>query len=131
MGQTPALMGGLFLNTTMFVKTSDAAGYSKMVKEALGAINGKTTQGLTYTTGYEAGKVKVGDKSVDEWSMKFQMDQNNPAAATGRPDADDALRPRRHGRVHGPDRVGRGDRPTPRTQISWAGRWRPPSPAAA
>jgi hypothetical protein len=81
MGQTPALMGGLFLNTTMFVKTSDAAGYSKMVKDALGAMNGKTTQGLTYTTGYEAGKVKVGDKSVDEWSMKFQMDPNNPAAA--------------------------------------------------
>lgn len=81
MGQTPALMGGLFLNTTMYVKSQNPAAYTKFMKDAMSSLNGKTVQGMTYQTTYEAGGAKVAEKPVDAWSMKFQMDQNNPAAA--------------------------------------------------
>ena len=81
MGQTPALMGGLFLNTSMFVKTSDPAGYCKQVKDGFGTMNGKTVQGIAYQTKYEVGGGKVGEKAVDAWSMKMTADKDNPQGA--------------------------------------------------
>lgn len=80
MGTSPALMGGLFLNTTMYARTSDAAGYIKQMKDGFSAMNGKTFEGITYQTAYEAGAAKAGEKPVDAWSMKMQLDPNNPAA---------------------------------------------------
>lgn len=80
MGKSPALMGGVFLNTSAFVKTSDPAGYIKTAKDAMTTMNGKTIEGITYATAYESGGGKVGDKAVDSWSLKMQMDPNNPAA---------------------------------------------------
>ncbi len=80
-GQTPALMGGLFLNTSMFAKTSDPAAYVKTMRDGFGNINGKTLQGMTYQSSYEAGGGKVGDKTVDSWSLKMTPDKDNPQSA--------------------------------------------------
>jgi hypothetical protein len=79
-GTSPALMGGVFLNTSSFIKTSDPAGYLKTLKEGLGNLNGKTVQGMGYQTSFESGGGKVGDKPVDVWTMKMTPDPNNPQA---------------------------------------------------
>jgi hypothetical protein len=81
MGQTPALMGGLFLNTSMFAKTSDPAGYIKQMKDGFGNMNGKTIQGMTYLSNYESGGGKVGEKAVDAWTMKMTPEKDNPKGA--------------------------------------------------
>jgi len=80
MGASPALMGGMFLNTTAYVKTSDPAGYVKSVKEIFTGLNGKSVEGVTYQTTFESGGGKVGGKAVDTWGMRMQIDPNNPAA---------------------------------------------------
>jgi hypothetical protein len=81
MGQTPALMGGLFLNTSLYCKTSDSAGYIKTMKDGFGSMNGKTFQGVTYQTGFESGGAKVGEMTVDTWTMKMSADPNSPEGA--------------------------------------------------
>ncbi|MFN0133310.1 MAG: hypothetical protein ACKVW3_12390 [Phycisphaerales bacterium] len=81
LGQSPALMGGLFLNTTMFAKTSDPAGYSKMMKDTFAKMNGQTVEGTTFTTSYEAGASKVAESAVDAWGMKMAMDPDDPNSA--------------------------------------------------
>ncbi|MBL9031843.1 MAG: hypothetical protein JNM80_09060 [Phycisphaerae bacterium] len=81
LGQSPALMGGLFLNTTMFAKTSDPAGYSKAMKDAFAKMNGQSVEGTTFTTSYQAGASKVGETPVDSWGMKMAMDPDDPNAA--------------------------------------------------
>jgi hypothetical protein len=81
LGQTPAIMGGLFLNTSMFVRSSDPAGYIKVMKESLGKVNGQTLQGTTYQTTFESGGAKVGSTAVDVWGMRMQPDPEDPMAA--------------------------------------------------
>lgn len=80
MGATPALMGGLFLNTSTYVKTSDPAGYIKSVKEAFTTLNGKTNEGVTFQTSFDSGATKVNDQPVDTWGLRMQIDPGNPAA---------------------------------------------------
>jgi hypothetical protein len=80
MGQTPALMGGLFLNTVMVAKTSDPAGYLSTMKTSLSNMNGQAMQGIKYQTSYQSGNTKVGDTAVDTWSMKMGPD---PKDTTG------------------------------------------------
>ncbi len=79
-GTTPALMGGLFLNTTAFVKTSDPAAYLTEMKSSLEGINNKEINGTTFQTSYQAGGAKIGDREVDVWTMKMQADPTDPAA---------------------------------------------------
>lgn len=80
MGQPPALMGGLFLNTALYVKTSDPQGYVKTMREAMGKLNGQAVEGITYQTVYQSGSAKVGEQSVDVWTMRMQADPENPMA---------------------------------------------------
>ncbi len=81
MGTPPAMMGGgLFTNTSAYVRTRDAAGYAAAIKEAMTSMNGKTIPPFTYQTSYKPGAKTVGGVSVDEWSMRMEADQNDPAA---------------------------------------------------
>jgi hypothetical protein len=80
-GTTPALMGGLFLNTTAFIKTADPEGYLAQARRAFEEMNKKTIEGITFTTGYQPGGAKVGETPVDVWTMKMQGDPTNPASA--------------------------------------------------
>jgi len=79
-GESPAPIGGLFLNTTAFVRTSDPAGYAKTVKEVMTKLNGQKQNGISFTTSYTEGAEKIGDASADAWTMKMQGDPNNPAS---------------------------------------------------
>jgi hypothetical protein len=78
-GTSPALMGGLFLNTTAYIKTSDPASFTGAMKTALTEMNGKTVEGITYQSKYETG-AKAGEKTADAWSMRMQPDPTNPQA---------------------------------------------------
>lgn len=80
LGTPPSIMNGLLLNTAAFVKTSDPAGYVATLKSMISTLNGKEMDGISYQTTYEAGGGKAGDKAVDLWSLKMQVDDNNPAA---------------------------------------------------
>lgn len=81
-GVSPALMmGGLFSNTSAYVKTRDAAGYAAAMKNVMDTMNGKTIQGFTYHTAYSAGAKQEGTAKADEWSMRMEPDPNDPNAA--------------------------------------------------
>lgn len=80
LGTPPSMTNGLLLNTAAYVKTSDPAGYIAMMKDMLGQMNGKQIEGITYQSSFEAGGGKAGDKTVDLFSVKFQVDENNPGA---------------------------------------------------
>lgn len=80
-GTPPAMVaGGLFSNTTAYVRTRDAAGYAAAMKEAMTAMNGKTIAPFTYQTSYKPNAKVVGGVSADEWSMRMEADPNDPAA---------------------------------------------------
>jgi hypothetical protein len=80
LGTPPSLTNGIFLNTALFIKTTDPKGYLAQLKDVMGTLNGKQLEGVTYTTSYTPGGGKVGDKTVDTWSMKMSVDQNAPNA---------------------------------------------------
>lgn len=78
MGTPPSIMNGLLLNSAAYVKTSDPAAYVANFKETVDKLKGKTIQGITYDASYEQGGAKVGEKAVDVFSLKLQVDPNNP-----------------------------------------------------
>ncbi len=78
-GNSPAPIGGLFLNTVAYIKTSKPDEVVKTMKEGLTGANGKTIDGMTYTTSYQEG-AKAGDLTVDAWSMKMAADPEDPHA---------------------------------------------------
>jgi hypothetical protein len=80
MGQSPAMLSGLFLNTSAFVKTADPKGYVSSMKDAMTKLNGQSMQGITYQTSFQPGGGKVGDTAVDMWSLKMNIDPNSPNA---------------------------------------------------
>ncbi len=80
-GESPAPIGGLFLNTVAFIRTSDPAGYSKTIKEMMTKLNGQKQNGISFTTTYAEGAEKIGDASADAWTMKMQGDPNDPSSA--------------------------------------------------
>ena len=79
LGNSPAPMGGLFLNTVAFIKSSKPDELAKALKDDLTAMNGKTVSGITYTTTYEAAE-KGGEAPADSWSMKMQADPEDDNA---------------------------------------------------
>lgn len=81
MGESPAPIGGLLLNTGMVVRSSDAAGIMKDQVALMKAANGKSQGGITMATTIKEGSDKVGELAVTEWGMKMQADPNNPAGA--------------------------------------------------
>lgn len=78
-GNSPSPLGSLLVNTVAFIKTSNPDKVSKAMKDGLTAMNGKTVQGLTYTTAYQE-NVKVGELTADGWSMKMSADPEDPVA---------------------------------------------------
>jgi hypothetical protein len=79
-GNSPQPIGGLFLNTTAFIKTSKPAEFLKKMKDTITATNGKMGNGATFTTAYESG-VKAGSGTADAWSIKMAPDENDPNSA--------------------------------------------------
>lgn len=81
MGVPPGgLMGGLFLSTSIYYKTSKPAELAGAMKDALTQLNGKTVQGMTYTTEYAPGAANVDGVKADTWSMRMQFDPDQPTA---------------------------------------------------
>ncbi len=82
MGNSPAglMGGGLFLNSSVFYQTKDPAGTMKFMKDMYGAMNGKTVQGMKYTTVYEPGAATVAGTSVDTWGMSMEAEPGNEQA---------------------------------------------------
>lgn len=81
MGESPAPIGGLLLNTGMVIRTADAKGLMKSQADMMKAMNGKSQNGITFATTLKEGSDKAGDLSLSEWGMKMQADPNNPAGA--------------------------------------------------
>ncbi len=81
-GSSPAAFmgGGLFTNTLAFTKTDNPEKIKDLCKSAIEAGNGKTINGMTYTTTYAAAATEVNGVKADEWSMKIAADPND---ATG------------------------------------------------
>jgi hypothetical protein len=79
-GESPAPIGGLFLNTSYFVRSSDPAAFAKATRDMMTGLNGKKQNGITFTTNYADGAEKIGDAPADAWSMKMQADPNVPGA---------------------------------------------------
>lgn len=81
MGQSPALMGGIFTKTTVFIEGQDPAkmlsSYRGNLRKADGVKSGPVTTKVTYTEGAS----KVGDTSVDSWKMSINVDPGDPSAA--------------------------------------------------
>jgi hypothetical protein len=81
MGQSPALMGGIFLKTTTYMEGKDPekmlTNYRSNLKKADGVKSGPVTTKVTYTEGAS----KVGDTSVDSWKMSINVDPGDPSAA--------------------------------------------------
>jgi hypothetical protein len=84
MGTSPGgFMGGLFVNTLMYVKTSDPDGYIASMRELFTGMDGKTAGGVTYDTSFEQGTTEVSGTKADAWSMRMQFDPADPAAQQG------------------------------------------------
>ena len=78
-GTSPAPVGGLFLNTVAYMKTAKPADMAKNMKDTITGMNGKTMDGVSFTTTYEEG-VAAGSQKADAWSIKMQADPENPQA---------------------------------------------------
>ncbi len=81
-GFSPAALfgGGLFVNTTMFTKSSKPAEYVSGAQKALETLNGKTVAGSTYTTVYTKAGAKVNNVDVDVWEIKMAAGDDDPMA---------------------------------------------------
>jgi hypothetical protein len=81
LGTTPAIMGGLFLNTTAYIKAKDPSAYLSQTKQTFEEMNKKEINGITFLTSYQAESATVGNNKVDVWTMKMQPDPTNPNSA--------------------------------------------------
>jgi len=78
-GQTPGLLsGGVLANGVVYAKTSDPAAYVKMFRDGLTGMNGKTDQGMTFKTSYEAAAAEVNGVKVDKYAAQITVDPNSP-----------------------------------------------------
>jgi hypothetical protein len=72
--------GGLFTNTTQFIKTSDPAAYQKALLDGLKAASGQETQGVKMTATVTPDAVTIDGASLTAYGVNIQLD---PAAAGG------------------------------------------------
>ncbi|MBX3402900.1 MAG: hypothetical protein KF699_05740 [Phycisphaeraceae bacterium] len=81
-GMSPTMLmgGGLLTNTVQYTKAANPDAAIASIKADLGALNGKTIEGMTYEFTYKDGGAKVGDKNVDSWQLKMQSDGSDPMA---------------------------------------------------
>lgn len=75
MGTPPGLMGGgLFTNTTQYIRAADPAAYTGAVVEGLNAANGQSTQGVTLNTTVTPKAITVDDTAMTAYGVTMQMD---------------------------------------------------------
>jgi hypothetical protein len=77
-GTTPALMGGLFLNTVMYARTADPNAFVGWMSNSMKQLNGQQIEGMTYQTTMQ--EQQAAGRQVQAWSVRMQPERNNPTA---------------------------------------------------
>lgn len=89
MGTPPGLMGGgLFTNTTQYIKSSDPAAYKAAVINAMKAASGQANEGVTVTSTITPDAVTIDGTSLTAFGMNIKVD---PAAASAMPGLDPSM----------------------------------------
>lgn len=90
MGSTPGLMGGgLFANTTQYIKTSKPEAYRQAMLNMMNEIDGQSNQGMTIDTNVAADAISIDGTSLTSYGMTFQMDPD--AMGGGMPGMDPSM----------------------------------------
>ena len=75
MGSTPGLMGGgLFANTTQYIKTDKPGAYRQAMVSMMEKIDGQTNEGMTIDTVVSPDAVTIDGTSLTSYGMSFKMD---------------------------------------------------------
>tara|TARA_R110000782_G_scaffold102483_2_gene189478 strand:- start:857 stop:2617 length:1761 start_codon:yes stop_codon:yes gene_type:complete len=75
MGTPPGLMGGgLFSNTTQYIRSADPTAYTVAVVESLNTANGQSAQGVTLSTSVTPKAITVDDTAMTAYGVTMQMD---------------------------------------------------------
>lgn len=75
MGSTPGLMGGgLFANTTQYIKTSRPAKYRQAMLSMMEDMDGSSNQGMSIDTNVSPDAISIDGTSLTSYGMTFQMD---------------------------------------------------------
>jgi hypothetical protein len=77
-GTTPALMGGLFLNTVMYARTADPNAYIGWMRDSMRTLNSQKIEGMTYQTTMQ--DQQAAGRQVQSWSVRMQPERGNPTA---------------------------------------------------
>ncbi len=81
MGASPGgLMGGLLVNTTMFMQSSNPAAYIASAKEAMLKSNGQNVGGMTMKSSWEPAAAEISGVKVDKWTTEIVADPDDPNA---------------------------------------------------
>lgn len=81
MGATPGgLMGGLFVNSTAYVESKNAAGYLDTMRKSMESLDGQEFGGITVKSSCKSDADTLADVSVVKWSMQMTADGNDPEA---------------------------------------------------
>lgn len=80
-GNSAALLsGGLFSNSAFYMASSNPERFMAANAEGILATNGVEQQGVTMRSQYNEDALEVAGASVDSWSVRMQLDPNNPMA---------------------------------------------------
>ena len=80
-GTTPGLFaGGLFSNTVQFSSSKNPAALLSSWKQIMSDMNGKTQQGMTFTTTFEENASKIGDTPLHAYAVSMEVDPNDENA---------------------------------------------------
>jgi len=81
-GASPGgIMGGVFANTSYYIATKNPEKYIASARESMIKADGTAAGGITFKNEYKASSEEIGGVKVDTWSMKMNMDPNDPNAA--------------------------------------------------
>lgn len=93
MGTPPGLMGGgIFSNTTQYIKSANPGAYTKAIVDVLEQADGQTNQGVTVDTTITANAVTISDTPLTSFAMAMKIDpQAAQAMGGGMPGMDPAM----------------------------------------
>jgi len=84
MGATPGLMGGgLFANTTQYIKTDKPGAYRQAMLSMMENADGQSNQGMTIGTTVSPNAVTIDGTSLTAYGMKFTIDPDAAQAMGG------------------------------------------------
>ncbi len=84
MGSTPGLMGGgLFANTTQYIKTSRPGAYRQAMLDMMNELDGQSSQGMTIDTSVSPDAISIDGTSLTSYGMTFQMDPDAMGGGMG------------------------------------------------